>query len=199
MWNYYGKILEEIPIGYVAFVYEIKNLTNGKIYIGVHRTENIDDGYMGSGVALRKDQKEIGIENFERTILKFFESEEAMYNEEAIIVNRAFVKREDTYNLVVGGNKVLDEVRKRGGEIGGKIEAAVACHGEDVGTATIGQRHLQQHGVARLTHEAAGAAADGEGDVGARLAGKGRARSADGHDLALTVLARWRGGGQCAG
>lgn len=32
------------------FTYQTKNLINGKTYIGVHKTKNINDGYIGNGV-----------------------------------------------------------------------------------------------------------------------------------------------------
>ena len=35
-------------------IYKIANKKNGKVYIGKHQTENVDDGYLGSGVAINK-------------------------------------------------------------------------------------------------------------------------------------------------
>lgn len=84
-------------------VYKTTNLLNGQIYIGVHRTENLDDNYLGSGDFIIAAIEVYGKENFKKEILSLHESKEAMYAEEKRIVNRAFVKRLDTYNLTIGG------------------------------------------------------------------------------------------------
>ena len=45
-------------------IYEIKNIVNGKIYIGQHTTDNINDGYKGSGFALWEAYKKYGFDKF---------------------------------------------------------------------------------------------------------------------------------------
>ena len=56
------------------YFYKITNNINGHFYYGVHNTNNINDGYMGSGTRLHYAYKKYGIENFSKEILKYFES-----------------------------------------------------------------------------------------------------------------------------
>ena len=84
-------------------IYKTINKINKKIYVGKHETDNLDDGYLGSGKYLWNASKKYGRENFEREILFEYKTSEEMNQKEAEIVDEEFVKRENTYNLKLGG------------------------------------------------------------------------------------------------
>ena len=108
-------------------VYKTTNIINGKIYVGVHRTNpDVFDGYIGCGVT-HKDSKEkvkgfpqavlkYGYKNFKRETIKIFpDTEEGKidaYALEAQIVDEEFVKSSKTYNLTKGGIITMSEVNE---------------------------------------------------------------------------------------
>jgi hypothetical protein len=92
------------------YLYEIKNLINDKIYVGVHKTKSMDDGYMGSGKIIRSAIKKYGIENFTKTIIETFESSSDMFEKELETVNNDFLLRTDVYNLRRGGAGGFDYI-----------------------------------------------------------------------------------------
>ena len=104
-------------------VYMTVNTVNNKIYVGVHKTENPDvfDGYYGCGVSLQKHYfmdyprtyfqkalKHYGFKSFKRVVIKVYDTAEEAYHLESIIVDKDFLKRDDTYNLALGGGSGAD-------------------------------------------------------------------------------------------
>jgi hypothetical protein len=87
-------------------VYQITNKINSNIYIGIHITKNIKDGYMGSGTNIDKAIKEFGKENFEKIVLWNFDNKNDMLLKEHELVNDIFVNRKDTYNVILGGGGI---------------------------------------------------------------------------------------------
>lgn len=96
------------------YLYKITNIINNKIYVGVHKTNNIDDGYMGSGKGIKNAIKKYGLSNFRKDIIEYFDNEELMYDREISIVNKTFLLREDVYNMKLGGPANFYYVNKAG-------------------------------------------------------------------------------------
>ena len=87
------------------YLYKIINLINGKFYYGIHSTDNLDDGYMGSGTCLHEAYKKYGIENFQKEILEFRNTREEISDLEKEIVTEELVKNPDCYNIRLGGDE----------------------------------------------------------------------------------------------
>jgi hypothetical protein len=87
-------------------VYKITNIVNDKTYIGVHKTENLDDGYMGSGIYLWRAIIKYGIDKFTREILYMAKNSVEMYQKEKELI----VLSPTAYNLKNGGNGGFDYI-----------------------------------------------------------------------------------------
>lgn len=84
-------------------IYKTTNLINGKFYIGKHQTENKNDSYLGSGIALEKAIKKYGRNNFIKEILFECNSEEEMNQKEKEIITDDLIKNKNCYNIGLGG------------------------------------------------------------------------------------------------
>lgn len=93
------------------YLYKTTNSANGKYYYGIHSTKNLDDGYLGSGVALKAAIKKHGKDIFEKEILEFFPDRESLLVAEMLLVDEAVVKSSDTYNVSLGGMSYVDSLK----------------------------------------------------------------------------------------
>ncbi len=80
----------------------------------MHRTNNLEDGYMGSGILIKKAIKKYGIQNFEKNILFVFDNEKDMKDKEKEVV----IVSEQTYNMIEGGHGGFWYINNKGLNLG---------------------------------------------------------------------------------
>lgn len=151
-------------------VYETVNIVNNFIYIGKHQTANLEfDGYIGNGVwinqpdtymnpktLLQKAIKKYGTSSFIRTTLKVFDNEQDALDLERWLVDESFVKRPDTYNMILGGkefqptnSKGVFLYDKNGNfvkEFSSQQKAALFIYGRESGGSSISRILKQGYG-----------------------------------------------------
>ena len=131
-WTYQNQLVEEIPEGYIGFVYIITNLQSGQKYIGkklaqfkrtkpplkgkkLKRRSTVESDwreYWGSSDRLNADVQTLGPENFTREILYLCKSKaELSYLEAREQFERRVLETDDYYNGIinvrVGGSNIL--------------------------------------------------------------------------------------------
>jgi hypothetical protein len=74
------------------FIYKTTCLINGKYYIGMHSTNELNDGYIGSGKRLWYSVRKYGKENFKCEILEFLPDRELLAVRERELVNEEILK-----------------------------------------------------------------------------------------------------------
>jgi len=86
------------------YLYRTTCKNNEKYYIGIHSTDNLNDGYLGSGKRLNYSLNKYGKENHVCEKLEFFESREMLRKQEINIVNKDLLLDPLCMNLKTGGD-----------------------------------------------------------------------------------------------
>lgn len=86
-------------------VYKMQNTLNGRYYIGVHVTDDVNDGYLGSGKIIRRAILDHGVSAFKKEILFDFPTEKEAYAKERELVTEETIlpKNPMSYNVKPGG------------------------------------------------------------------------------------------------
>ena len=98
------------------FIYKTTNLLSGKYYIGMHSTDDLNDGYMGSGCRLKFSINKYGKDNHKVEILEQYDCRKDLKNREKELVCDELLADEMCMNLVRGGEGgyISDSGIKRG-------------------------------------------------------------------------------------
>lgn len=98
-------------------IYKTVCKINEKIYVGQHKTEILEDGYLGSGKLIRRAISKYGVENFNREILEIVDTfDEARKKEEFYIQLYDSTNPIIGYNITKfawGGQPITEEARKK--------------------------------------------------------------------------------------
>lgn len=92
------------------FLYQTECLPTGRIYVGRHSTQDLEDGYLGSGVLITRSIHKYGKSAHRRTIIGFAASYEALVEMEQQHVNAEFLTRPEVMNLATGGHSDFSHV-----------------------------------------------------------------------------------------
>lgn len=90
----------------ILYVYKISNKINGKVYIGKHSSKKLDNGYYGSGMAIKKAISKYGKNNFEKHVLEVCNNEDEL-NKKEIYYIELYNTFCNGYNMTKGGEGML--------------------------------------------------------------------------------------------
>lgn len=85
------------------YTYKTTCDVSGRYYVGMHSTDDLDDGYLGSGKRLWYSINKHGKDNHRLEILEFFDSREKLRVREAELVDEDMLQDPMCMNLMPGG------------------------------------------------------------------------------------------------
>lgn len=133
-------------------VYKTVCLVNKKFYIGVHKTDNPMDSYLGSGKLIRAAIAKHGIENFEKEILFEFQEASDAFAKEAELVTKELIESGVSYNLKLGGEGGFDWINANAMNNKGKDMKKMSLLGSRKGGLISGKKS-RDHGLGFLNQQ----------------------------------------------
>ena len=85
------------------YIYETICLITNKFYIGMHSTDNLQDGYCGSGKYLWNSLNKYGKDKHVTKILEFLPDRKSLKAREKEIINEELLDNQHCMNLAIGG------------------------------------------------------------------------------------------------
>lgn len=137
-------------------VYKITNDVNPKEYIGVHRTNNPHDRYLGSGVLIKKAIQKYGRDCFHKEILLETDNIDEAFRLEYELTEG--MNPSNSYNMIRGGIRIppadyeLVKVRRASARLGGlnnKGKFKTSSHREKISKSTSGRKRGKYNLMAR--------------------------------------------------
>lgn len=106
----------------IHYIYKTTCNVTGRYYVGMHSAYNLEDGYMGSGLRLRRSLRKYGVENHTKEILEYCETRELLVEAEKLVITPEMLIDENCMNLKLGGTGgwVSKEVQLKCSIAGGK-------------------------------------------------------------------------------
>lgn len=98
--------------------YRTTNQINWKYYFGIHSTDDLNDGYLGTGKLIKRAIKFHGKESFHLTIIQDYPTRKEASDHEKLAVTMFQVEDENCYNIKTGGDNectyiMTDEHRRK--------------------------------------------------------------------------------------
>ena len=103
------------------FTYKTTNLINNRYYLGMHSTNRVNDGYLGSGKRLYYELSKYGRDNFKFEILEQFTSREELVQAEINLITEQDLKNTNCLNCKPGGSGGFSSLDAKKGQAAGTL------------------------------------------------------------------------------
>lgn len=106
----------------IHYIYKTICNVTGRYYVGMHSTNNENDGYIGSGLHLRRSIRKYGVDKHTKEILSYHDTRELVIEAEKDSITADMVLDKNCMNLKLGGEggfcsyEHMKKCTKAGGE-----------------------------------------------------------------------------------